>query len=87
MIPRARRAYQLYLEKYRNMAAAYPKVIISQRTMFQLEESYARTLADLWTSAIQLQNYLLVDGLAAPRPTGSTSTQVNLPTGGAGSSE
>ena len=87
MIPRARRAYELYLQKYRNMAAAYPEVIISQRTLFQLQESYVQALAELWTSAIQLQNFLLVDGLTAPRATGSTSTQVNLPTGGSGASE
>ncbi len=87
MIPRARRAYELYLQKYRNMAAAYPEVIISQRTLFQLQESYLQALAELWTSAIQLQNFLLVDGLTAPRATGSTSTQVNLPMGGSGASE
>lgn len=87
MIPRARRAYELYLQKYRNMAAAYPEVIISQRTLFQLEESYLQALAQLWTSSIQLQNFLLVDGLSAPRATGSISTQVNLPTGGMGASE
>jgi len=87
MIPRARRAYELYLQKYRNMASAYPQVIISQRTLFQLKESYVQALAQLWTSAIELQNFLLVDGLSAPRTTGSTSTQVNLPTSGSGASE
>jgi outer membrane protein, heavy metal efflux system len=81
VIPRAQRAYELYLGKYRNMAAAYPEVIVSQRTLFQLEDSYARTLGELWTTAIQLQNYLLTDGISAPRPSGSTSTQINLPTG------
>lgn len=30
-LPRAQRAYELYLQKYRNMVAAYPEVIISQR--------------------------------------------------------
>ena len=87
MIPRAQRAYELYLLKYRNMAAAYPEVIISQRTFFQLQESYVQTLGELWTTAVQLQNYLLADGLTAPRPSGSTTTQSNLPTGGAGGTE
>ena len=80
LIPRAQRAYGLYLGKYRNMAAAYPEVLVSQRTLFQLEDSYARTLGELWTTAIQLQSYLLTDGISPPRPSGSTSTQVNLPT-------
>jgi outer membrane protein, heavy metal efflux system len=82
LIPRAQRAYELYLGKYRNMAAAYPEVIVSQRILFQLEDSYARTLGELWTTAVQLQNYLLADGISAPRPSGSMSTQINLPTGG-----
>jgi outer membrane protein, heavy metal efflux system len=82
LIPRAQRAYELYLAKYRNMAAAYPEVIVSQRTLFQLEDSYARTLGELWTTAIQLQNYLLTDGTSAPRTSGSASTQINLPSGG-----
>jgi outer membrane protein, heavy metal efflux system len=76
LIPRARRAYELYLGKYRSMAAAYAEVIVSQRTLFQLEGSYARTLGELWISAIQLQNYLLADGTRGLRPNGSTSTQV-----------
>jgi cobalt-zinc-cadmium efflux system outer membrane protein len=83
LIPRAQRAYELYLGKYRNMAAAYPEVIVSQRTLFQLEDSYTRTLGELWTTVVQLQNYLLTDGISAPRAGGSTSTEVNLPTGGA----
>jgi cobalt-zinc-cadmium efflux system outer membrane protein len=82
LIPRAQRAYDLYLGKYRNMAAAYPSVIVSQRTLFQLQDSYARTLAELWTTSVQLQNYLLSDGVSAAQPAGSTSTQINLPTGG-----
>ncbi|MGH9697409.1 MAG: TolC family protein, partial [Bryobacteraceae bacterium] len=32
MIPRAKRAYQLYLTKYQQMGAAYPQVLVSQRT-------------------------------------------------------
>ncbi len=87
MLPRAQRAYELYLHKYQSMAAAYPEVIISQRTLSQLQESYVRSLGELWTSAVQLQNYLLADGTSAPTAAGSRSTEINLPTGGAGSSE
>jgi cobalt-zinc-cadmium efflux system outer membrane protein len=87
MIPRAQRAYQLYLQKYNNMAAAYPEVIISQRTLFQLQESYVQALGELWTTAVQLQNYLLADGMSAPAAGGSRSMEINLPTGGSGSPE
>lgn len=81
LIPRAQRAYDLYLGKYRNMAAAYPEVIVSQRTLFHLEDRYVQTLGELWITTVQLQNYLLADGTTAPRDSGSTSTRVNLPTG------
>src|SRR3984893_15484705 len=44
MIPRARRAYEMYSKKYQEMAAAYPQVLISQRTLMQLEVSYINAL-------------------------------------------
>jgi cobalt-zinc-cadmium efflux system outer membrane protein len=84
LIPRAQRAYELYLQKYSNMAAAYPQVIVSQRTLFQLEQSYVRTLGRLWSSAIQLQNYLLADGLSAPTSIGIRITQNNAPNSAGG---
>jgi cobalt-zinc-cadmium efflux system outer membrane protein len=66
LIPRAQRAYDLYLAKYRQMAAAYPQVIVSQRTLFQLRVAYIGVLRDLWTGAAALENYTLSDGLSAP---------------------
>jgi cobalt-zinc-cadmium efflux system outer membrane protein len=87
IIPHAQRAYDLYLGKYRNMAAAYPAVLVSQRTLFQLKDDYARTLGELWATSVQLQNYLLVDGMTAPAASGSTSTQINLPTTNSGGTD
>jgi cobalt-zinc-cadmium efflux system outer membrane protein len=85
MIPRAQRAYELYLKKYQSMAAAYPQVIISQRTLFQLRENYIQTLGQLWTTSQELQNYLLTNGLTAATPSGGgRGTEVNLPTTGPG---
>jgi cobalt-zinc-cadmium efflux system outer membrane protein len=66
MIPRATRAYELYLTKYRQMGAAYPQVLVSQRTLFQLQVGYIRALENVWTNAIALQNYTLSAGLGAP---------------------
>jgi cobalt-zinc-cadmium efflux system outer membrane protein len=86
MIPRATRAYQLYLEKYRNMASAYPQVIVSQRTLFQLQVAYINVLKDLWSKAIALQNFTLSGGLDMPPVVGSSSTSLNLP-GSAGALE
>ncbi len=80
MIPRAARAYQLYLTKYRQMGAAYPEVIVSQRTLFQLQVSYVNALEQAWMAAVALQNYTLSDGLSAPMPSGSASPARNLRT-------
>ena len=83
LIPRAARAYELYLKKYQNMAQAYPQVLVSQRTLFQLQISYLVALHDVWRSAIALQNYTLTGGLDTPTSSGSSTTTINLPnTGG-----
>ena len=71
MTPRAQRAYQLYLAKYKQMGAAYPQVLVSQRTYFQLQVGYITVLENLWISAIALQNYTLSSGLDAARPSGT----------------
>ncbi len=84
MIPRARRAYELYLNKYRQMGAAYPQVIVSQRTLFELQVGYLEVLENLWSNVIALQNYTLTDGLTAPMSLGSSSVMLNLPDAGIG---
>ncbi len=57
LLPRARRAYELYLEKYQQMAQAYPQVIVSQRTLFELEVRYIDSLDRTWQNAIALKNF------------------------------
>jgi cobalt-zinc-cadmium efflux system outer membrane protein len=85
MLPRAQRAYELYLAKYRQMGAAYPQVIVSQRTLFQLQVAYIRVLQDLWRNMVSLQNFALSGALESPRPSGTLSTTTTLPAGWAGS--
>jgi cobalt-zinc-cadmium efflux system outer membrane protein len=80
LIPRARRAYELYNMKYQQMAGAYPQVLLSQRTLFDLQIGYLRALEDEWMNAIALQNYTLQGGLEAPR-SGSDVTRNNMLTG------
>jgi cobalt-zinc-cadmium efflux system outer membrane protein len=82
LIPRATRAYQLYLSKYQQMAQAYPQVLVSQRTLFQLELSYLAALHNVWRSALALQNYTLIGGLDAPMSSGPSTTTINLPNSG-----
>ncbi len=82
MIPRALQAYRLYLQKYRQMGAAYPQVLVSQRTYFQLQIGYINVLQQLWSNAIALENYTLSDGLTDSMPSGVIGPTVNLPNGG-----
>ena len=66
LLPRARRAYELYLQKYQSMAQAYPQVIVSQRTLFELEVHYIDSLDRVWQNAIALENFTLQGGLESP---------------------
>lgn len=66
VLPRADEAYALYLDRYRNAAAAYPQVLIAQRTLFQLNAAYLENLVLAWHAALQLQGFLPGDALDAP---------------------
>jgi cobalt-zinc-cadmium efflux system outer membrane protein len=66
ILPRAEQAYRLYLDKFQQMGAAYPQVLIAQRTLFQTSERYLSALEQANVAAVQIQGMLLVDGLDAP---------------------
>ena len=81
-LPNARHAYDLYLAKYHEGAAAYPQVLIAQRTLFELETKYVVALENAWTSATRLQGLLLTDGLELPAAPGEIDRpvrEVNMP--------
>jgi cobalt-zinc-cadmium efflux system outer membrane protein len=63
LLPRAQRAYELYRDRYRQMAAAYPQVLVSQRTLFQLQLAYIQSLAELWQSSAALHHFILSGAL------------------------
>jgi cobalt-zinc-cadmium efflux system outer membrane protein len=48
------------------MAAAYPQVLVSQRTLFQLQVDYVRALGELWQDAALLRHFTLNGALNAP---------------------
>jgi cobalt-zinc-cadmium efflux system outer membrane protein len=64
MLPRAEQAYRLYKTNYQKMAAAYPQVLISQRTLFQLEAAYIQALESAWQSSLVIRGFGLMDGLS-----------------------
>ena len=81
-LPAAQRAYELYLQRYREGAAAYPQVLIAQRTLFQLQTNYVSALENVWMNAVTLQGLLLTDGLDLPAAPGELEQpirEINLP--------
>jgi outer membrane protein, heavy metal efflux system len=66
MLPRAEQAYRMYMTNYQRMAGAYPQVLISQRTLFQLEAEYVQALENAWQSALVIKGFGLMDGLSEP---------------------
>ena len=82
MIPQAEKAYKLYLQKYSNMTAAYPQVLVSQRTFFQLQADYIVALENLWINSVAIKGFLLSDGLEAPSKPGDIERsirEINVP--------
>ena len=71
VIPKAERAYRLYLARYREMAAAYPQVLIAQRTLAQVQAEYLDALDDVWRHVVMLQGSVLDGGLYDPAAPGS----------------
>lgn len=79
IVPRARQAYELYLTSFKQMAAAYPQVLISQRTFFQAQAEYIRALVDVWRNATQLQGFMLIGALDAPGGMSSNMGETSEP--------
>lgn len=63
MLPRATEAYELYLNRYKQVAAAYPQVLIAQRTLFQARSDYLQSLIDLWQNIARIEGLLLTGAL------------------------
>jgi cobalt-zinc-cadmium efflux system outer membrane protein len=72
ILPRGEQAYTLYVARYREMAAAYPQVLLAQRMLFDLSREYLQHLETAWRSALRLQEFLVGEGLDAPVASGET---------------
>jgi outer membrane protein, heavy metal efflux system len=81
-LPNVRRAYELYLQRYCEGAAACPQVLIAQRTLFGFQTNYISALESVWINAITLQGLLTTDGLDLPAAPGEIDhpvREVNMP--------
>jgi cobalt-zinc-cadmium efflux system outer membrane protein len=59
----ARQAYELYLDSFRNRRAAWPQVLVAQRTYFQLSVDYVEALQQLRRAEVTILGLLLVEGI------------------------
>ena len=78
IVPRAEQSVALYRRSFGRMAAAYPQVLIAQRSLYRVRTEYVQALVDLWRSATALDGLLLEGGLDAPF---HSTVQMPPPTG------
>ncbi len=76
ILPRAKKAYGLMSEKYGLMLGSYPRVLESQRKLYELQIEYIAALEGVWTNGIALQGFLLTDGLEAPARPGEVDRPI-----------
>lgn len=73
VLPKAKEAYELYLDSFQKRRAAWPQVVDAQREYFDLYEEYLDNVLSARRAEAELATYLLEDGLAqppAPEPEG-----------------
>ena len=76
MLPRAKKAYGLMVERYGQMLASYPRVLDARQKLFELQIEYISALEGVWTNGIALEGFLLTDGLEAPARPGEIDRPV-----------
>jgi cobalt-zinc-cadmium efflux system outer membrane protein len=76
ILPRAKKAYGLMVDKYGQMLASYPRVLDAQKKLYELQIEYIDALESVWSNGIALQGYLLTDGLEAPARPGEVDRPV-----------
>jgi outer membrane protein, heavy metal efflux system len=76
ILPHAKKAYSLLVDKYGKMLASYPRVLESQRKLYELQIEYIAALEGVWTNGLALQGYLLTDGLEAPARPGEVDRPI-----------
>src|SRR5512142_2496315 len=64
----ARRAYEIQLANFRARRAAWPQVLVAQRTYVELNREYVQALLELRRAEVEIGGMLLVDGLTPPAP-------------------
>lgn len=66
VLPKAKEAYELYLDSFQKRRAAWPQVLDAQREYFELYEEYLENVLSARRAEAELATYLLEDGLSQP---------------------
>lgn len=66
ILPETKEAYLLYVDSFQKRRAAWPQVLVAQRSYFQANVEYLEALVDLRRAEVALLGLLLVDGLEEP---------------------
>jgi outer membrane protein, heavy metal efflux system len=78
ILPRAEQSLEIYRRGFGRMAAAYPQVLIAQRSLYRARAEYVQALVELHRGAALLDGLLLEGALEAPSHSG---VQMPPPTG------
>jgi cobalt-zinc-cadmium efflux system outer membrane protein len=65
-LPLSRRAYETQMANFRARRAAWPQVLVVERTYIELNQQYAESLLDLRRAEVEIRGMLLLDGLSPP---------------------
>jgi len=65
-LPLAERAYKVQTANFRQRRAAWPQVLVTQRTYIDLNKDYVQSLLELRRAEVEIGGMLLTDGLSAP---------------------
>jgi cobalt-zinc-cadmium efflux system outer membrane protein len=67
-LPLARRAFEVQMANFQQRRAAWPQVLVAQRTYVDLNKDYVQSLLELRRAEVEIGGMLLVDGLSTPAP-------------------
>jgi cobalt-zinc-cadmium efflux system outer membrane protein len=79
-LPLARRAYEVQTANFRARRAAWPQVLVVQRTYIELNRQYVESLLELRRAEVEIRGLLLVDGLSPPGTPTSQGHIESVPT-------
>jgi cobalt-zinc-cadmium efflux system outer membrane protein len=65
-VPKAREAFEVQLDMYRQRRTPWREVVMLQRNLLEVQERYTRSLLELRKAEVEIVGLLLVDGLTIP---------------------